>query len=344
MTETSVHGEPVALPTRSFGRVARSVAGYSVGTALMMLLSPAFVFVPAALFHCGLRNGRRAAWLTLALAVAMLSPYLIQSPLSSPDGRFAVVFFAGLILGIGVPALLVLPLVERAEPFGRVLMAALLVAVGGFALTEISARSTIGYSPYAEQLARANESTTEVVAMYQKAGMPSDAVQMFQRGMSYFEVVMPASSLIVIALAFVLSLMMLGRLQAWRIHAASLPEEQDVSRTYHFRNLSLPDWLLFAFIAGGLTPLLAGLWQKIAANVLTLVAFLYLLQGLAILRSVLATAGASFLSVMFGFLVLAVLAPTGIPQLLLSITGLFDSFFDFRHFKRKDDSHESHTD
>jgi len=35
----------------------------------------------------------------------------------------------------------------------------------------------------------------------------------------------------------------------------------------------------------------------------------------------------------------------GMSLLLLGLTGLFDPFFDFRHFKkRKDDSHESHSD
>ena len=36
---------------------------------------------------------------------------------------------------------------------------------------------------------------------------------------------------------------------------------------------------------------------------------------------------------------------TGVGPLLLGLAGLFDPFFDFRHFKkRKDDSHESHSD
>jgi hypothetical protein len=185
---------------------------------------------------------------------------------------------------------------------------------------------------------------TQVVGIYQQAGVPYDGIVMLRRITGYYEMVLPASFLIVITVAFVLSLLMLSRLRAWRDHVVSRPEEPHATHAYYFRNLSLPDWLLFAFIAGGLTPVLVGTWQKIAANVLTIVAFLYLLQGLAILRSLLAAAGAGFLSVMFGFMVLAVLSVTWIPQLLLSITGLFDSFFDFRHFKRKDDSHESHTD
>ena len=36
---------------------------------------------------------------------------------------------------------------------------------------------------------------------------------------------------------------------------------------------------------------------------------------------------------------------TGVGPFLLTVAGLFDQFFDFRHFKkRKDDSHEGHSD
>ena len=38
------------------------------------------------------------------------------------------------------------------------------------------------------------------------------------------------------------------------------------------------------------------------------------------------------------------LTVTGVAPLLLSIAGLFDSFFDFRKFNRKDHSDESHSD
>jgi hypothetical protein len=156
-------------------------------------------------------------------------------------------------------------------------------------------------------------------------------------------VCLPAFFLIDIIVIFVLSLVMFGRLKAWRQFvtrrepAAALPV-----RAYLFRNLSLPDWLLFAFIAGGLTPLVSGMPQKIAANVLAVVTFLYLLQGLAIFRSLLVAVGAGFTGVMFGYLLLIFLTITGIAPLLLSIAGLFDSFFDFRKFKRKDHPDESH--
>ena len=84
--------------------------------------------------------------------------------------------------------------------------------------------------------------------------------------------------------------------------------------------------------------------QMIAANVLVLVLCLYLLQGLAIFRSMLVRAGAGYIGSAFGFFILAMLCLTGIGLALLAIVGLFDSFVDFRKLNRKDDSHESHTD
>ena len=48
---------------------------------------------------------------------------------------------------------------------------------------------------------------------------------------------------------------------------------------------------------------------------------------------------------MLGWLLLVFLTITGVGPLLLGVAGLFDPFFDFRHFKkRKDDSNESHSD
>ena len=61
MTETSLqHEQPVVTPVRSFGKQARNLAGYTILAALMFI-TPLRMFLPAALFHCALRMGRRAA-------------------------------------------------------------------------------------------------------------------------------------------------------------------------------------------------------------------------------------------------------------------------------------------
>jgi len=76
------------------------------------------------------------------------------------------------------------------------------------------------------------------------------------------------------------------------------------------------------FIIGGLSPLASGMPQRIGANVLALVTFLYLLQGLAIFRSFLAATGAGFTGVFFAYVLLGLLTLTGIGPLVLSYVQL----------------------
>jgi hypothetical protein len=86
--------------------------------------------------------------------------------------------------------------------------------------------------------------------------------------------------------------------------------------------------------------------QKAAANTLAVVVFLYILQGLAIFRFMLVAVGAGVTGTLLAWTLLGFLTLAGgVGPLLLGVAGLFDPFFDFRHFKkRKDDSDESHSD
>jgi uncharacterized protein YybS (DUF2232 family) len=345
MIEMSLQqSEPVALPHRSLGRQARSVAVYAVLTALM-IMSPLMVFVPAALFHCAIRNGRRAAWMTGALAVAIASLYLAASPEPSAAAmKVAWVGLAGLTLSIVLPALAVLPLVERAEKFGRVLVLLVMGSTLGLAVTELGSRALLAYSPFAAQVAEVQRLNGDVMTFYRTQGVPAEQLRMMEKWASYNMFVLPGFLLIIISFVFILSLLMLGRLKAWRERAAARGDNEALG-AYLFRNFSLPDGLLFAFVLCGLTPLATGMLQKVAANTLTVVAFLYILQGLAIFRFLLVAMGAGFAGTMLGWLLLVLLTFTGVGPLLLGLAGLFDPFFDFRHFKkRKDDSHESHSD
>jgi len=213
------------------------------------------------------------------------------------------------------------------------------------AATEAVMRQGYGFSPYREQVARAHQTAAQFITAYEKAGVPPDGVRVLTKWMNIGVSCLPAFFLIDIIVVFVLSLVMFGRLKAWREFVNRRDANADrgpIAAAYLFRNFSLPEWLLFAFIIGGLTPLASGMLQKVAANILAVVTFLYLLQGLAIFRSLLVAVGAGFGGVMFGYLLLGILTITGIAPILLSIAGLFDSFFDFRHFKRKDHSDESH--
>ncbi len=343
MVETSLQpDEPVPAPAQSFGKLVRSMAGYTILTALMFV-SPLFVFIPAALLHCGIRNGRRAAWLLLvlsaALAALMVYPAAMQAP--AADTSMSYGYLLGLVLGIAFPALVILPMVERGEKFGRVLLYALLLSIAGLVATELTMRLAIGFSPYAAQLAEAHETATKLVAGYQKAGFPPDAVAFLKRWMDVGSYCLPAFLLIDVTIVFVFSLVMLGRLRAWREIALRRPAP--VAAPYRLRNLSLPEWLLVAFVIGGLSPLASGMAQQIGANILAIVSFLFFLQGLAIFRSFVAATGAGVMGSVFAWMLLALLTLTGISPALLCIAGLFDSFFDFRHFNRKDHSDESHS-
>ena len=332
------------LPQRPAGRVVRSVIGYSLLTALM-IITPMVVFIPAALLHCAIRNGRRAAWMTLAFAGALVALYVSAVPAgSAAEARMAWSYLAAVALAIALPAMAALPMVERGEKFGKVLLFLLAFSAVGLALTEIGSRALLHFSPLAMQVAQAQQIAGEFVQMYRNNGVPSESIHLIQRAMNFGIFVMPGFMLAQIAVVFILSLLMFGRLKAWR-ELVARRGDTDTIGAYLFRNLSLPDWLLFAFILGGLTPIATGMLQKVAANVLALVAFLYILQGLAIFRFVLVAAGAGAAGTLIGWLLLVFLTFTGLGPLLLGVAGLFDPFFDFRHFKkRKDDSNESHSD
>jgi hypothetical protein len=345
MMESSLQNVgPAPAPAGPAFRTARTVIGYGVATALM-LVSPLLVFAPASLFHCAIRNGRRAAWAAFAVATALAGLYFAQvANVSGPAGNMAYASFAAVMLSVALPAMAALPLVERSEKFGTVLIFVIIGSAIGLAGTEISMRFLAGFSPLAAQAAKAQEYAGSILQVYRNANAGSEVIRGIQQWMKYALAVLPAFILVDICLVFILSLMMIGRLKTWRAYASDRVVIPQGDRIYLFRHLSVPEWLLFAFVFGGLTPLTSGLLQRIAANVLVVVLFLYLLQGLAIFRFMLVRAGAGVLGNVFGFLLLAVMVLTGFGLLLLIIAGLFDSFFDFRHLKRKDDSHESHTD
>jgi hypothetical protein len=336
-------GRPESGPSM---RSTRTAVAYGVATAVM-LISPLLVFAPAALFHCAIRNGRRVTWGAFAVAVLLTTLYFAQVanvttvPAAS---QMAWASLAALVLSIAVPSMAAMPLVERGERFGSVLMFALTGSAVGLGLTELVMRTFAGFSPYAIQVAQAQQMAGRIVSFYRDNDARAELVSGVQRWMEIAMQVLPAWILIDFALVFILSLMMVGRIKAWRSFAADRTIADQAERPYLFRNLSLPDWLLFGFVFGGLTPLATGVLQKIAANVLAVVVFLFLLQGLAVFRFMLARAGAGAVGTIFGFLLLALLCITGLGMLLLALAGLFDPFFDFRKLKRKDDSHESHTD
>jgi hypothetical protein len=344
MVESVPQSGSATAHDRSFGRVARSVATYGVMTTVMAL-TPLVVFVPTALFHCALRNGRRAAWAAAAVASALGLVYMLQvtSFANTPASTIHLAWasFVAVILAIIIPSLSVLPMVERGEGFGRVVIGALIVSVTGLFVTQYVIEAATGASPLALQVQQAEATAAQLVEFYRSSNAPAELLRRMKEWSAYGMIVIPAWIVVDIALVFVLSLLMLGRLRTWRDHAAASGAN---AGAYLFRTFTLPEWLLFAFVFGGLTPLTTGLLQKVAANVLAVVAFLYLLQGLAVFRGVLVAAGVGIAGTLIAMMLLGMLVIMGIGMLLLALAGLFDPFFHFRNFKRKDESHESHSD
>jgi hypothetical protein len=349
MTEATTDRGMNVPDVRSLGRVTRSVLGYALATAFMFI-SPLVLFVPAALINCVLRNGRKAGVIALLLASTLLAVVSLGSdPSQAPrlgSGEAANVL--SLIFAIGVPTLLLITLVRRGTPFGQVVLAGTGASAAGLVLIELVMRATAGYSPYQALVGNFRANSLAMLEIYRKNQFPEDALRTMKAFSEKMAAgYMPAMLLVPTVLMFVLSLVMLSRLPAWRQFVLSRQDADSAPlRTgpYLFRNLALPDWVLVAFLAGGLSPLLSGVAQKVGGNILAVVGFLYLLQGLAVFRSLLVTIGAGFAGVLIAYTTLALLTMSGIAPLLLAIAGLFDSFFDFRHFKRKDDSNESHID
>jgi hypothetical protein len=337
MIESLPQSEPVLLPQRPFGRQARSVVGYSLLTALM-IVSRMPVFVPAALLHCAIRNGRRAGWAVLAIMVLLVTGYAAITPVATPDLQNMVwASLAAVVLTVAIPAMAAVPMVARAESFGRVLMFLMAGALVGLALTEVASQALLSFSPFAAEVAQTKKVWTEVARAYRELKAPAEMIRLAERGGPVNAYLLPGQLLASLSVIYILSLLMYGRLRAW--------QSREAARPYLFRNFQLPDWLLFAFIFGGLTPLASGLLQKVAANTLAVVLFLYILQGLAIFRSMLVSTGAGPAGSLIAWMLVGFMFFTGVSEVLLVVAGLFDSFFDFRHFKkRKDDSHESHSD
>ncbi|HEX9160103.1 MAG TPA: hypothetical protein VF980_00220, partial [Thermoanaerobaculia bacterium] len=240
MTDASLHhAEMVTLPVRPFSRVARSVAGYSVATALM-LVSPLLVFAPASLFHCAMRNGRRAAWATAIVASALAGVYFMQVAGSASGSQVKMVYssFIGIVLSVALPSMLAVPLVERRDQFGTVLTFSLVCSAIGLGLTEVIMRAT-SFSPYAVQFADATRLANSMADANRGLAAQSSMGRAALWLLTHSPVVLPAMILLDLALVFILSLMMFGRLSVWRTFAATRVPDSETRRAYLFRNLAL---------------------------------------------------------------------------------------------------------
>src|SRR5436190_71798 len=83
----------------------------------------------------------RIAALPLGAILAALLAIPAAQQTSAAEAHMSFAYLLALVLGVGVPALVVLPMVQRGEPFGRVLLVALLISIGGLATTEVTMRT-----------------------------------------------------------------------------------------------------------------------------------------------------------------------------------------------------------
>ncbi|HXI13826.1 MAG TPA: DUF2232 domain-containing protein [Thermoanaerobaculia bacterium] len=302
--------------------------------AAFMFVSPLILFVPATLLNSGLRNGWKGVWGALIGGVALLG--LVAIAASRPGQLPAQISGAArLLFEVGMPTLVVFGMIRQRFRFGPILLAALGTGVLGFLLTELVMQASFAHSPYSMLVNNFRRDTLRSFDFYKKAGMPADALAIMKSlSEGIASTYMPFLLIVITITMFVLSMLMVSRLPAGKATGSS----------YFFRNLVLPDALLFAFVAGGLAPLATGLVRSLGLNLLATVGFLYFLQGLAILRFMLVSVKAGFFAMTVAFGVVTLLTLYGVAPFLLFLAGLFDPFFDFRHFNKKDDAHESHID
>src|SRR5205814_5482236 len=80
----------------------RCLSDWSSDVCSSDLVSPLFVFLPAAIFHCTIRNGRRVTWISLFLGTAIAGG-VVAAGASSPqitgaEAHMSVAYLVALIL------------------------------------------------------------------------------------------------------------------------------------------------------------------------------------------------------------------------------------------------------
>jgi hypothetical protein len=336
MTLTTTHVDPMLLPDpRPAGSVARSSVAHALAAAILWLMPLLVIFVPAALISSGLRNGWKGFVGSTAGAAALLSLVLVAA---SPSERFTYGSqIALLVTEVGLGAAAATLLIRRGKSSGSVLLAGLVGSTAGFLLTEAAIRSAVGKSVYGTVLEEFRTNAVRMVEAWRVRGATQDVLTAMQTASE------------TLAASFVPSILMIGMIVSFAVSLVLIPRLPvgiiaGVGDTLRFRALRLPDWLLVGFVIGGLSPLATGIVREIGLNVLVVVVFLYILQGLAIYRAMLARLQFGFFGMAFAFLLLLFLTQFFVAPVMLFLAGLFDPFFDFRKLHRKDESNESNSD
>lgn len=337
MTLTTTQVDPMLLPdSRPAGSRVRSTIFHALLAAVLWVLPVLVMFVPAVFISSGLRNGWKGMFGSITGAAALLSLVLVNATAAQ---RFTYASqIALLVAEIGIGAIMATLLIRRGQSSGSVLLGGVAGSAVGFVAIELIGRASSGKSMFAEVVRAFRANAATMLETWRSRGTPEHMLAaMKQASETVAGSFVPAVLIIGMIISFALSLMLIPRLRIAAVGGA-------MSESLRFRALQLPDWLLLAFVAGGLSPLAGGTAQTIGLNMLAVVVFLYLLQGVAILRSVLVKLQLGFFGMAMTFALLLLLTQFFIAPIALFLAGLFDPFFDFRKLHRKEENNESDSD
>lgn len=338
MIESRTGIGPLVMAEPQLGKAWKSVVFHALA-ALFLFLSGGFVvtaplalFVPATFFSVGLRYGTRAAAGSVVVFLAMFGVLTGLLSGGAATSRELSVLFT-ILLAIAVPSIVSARLIRAAQPAGVVLCGGLASSAGSFALVELFSRLFVSVSPLGALVESFRQAGKVTIDIYRQTGVQASALE----GMSRVSELVARDFLPLLFAVFVILSLALSIAAIPRIPAGRATGER-----YLFRLFSLPDWALFLFVAGGISPLLGGAWKVAGLNLLGVVIVLYALQGMAILRYVMMRNGVGPFGTTLIFVLASILAPYAATVFFLA--GLFDPFFDFRKLNRKDETNESDLD
>lgn len=323
-----------ATRTVDGGYWIRSVALHSAATALSFMLFE--VITALVLFSAGLRLGRRGLAAVAMLAGAILTLLGLSLVAGDTPGLAIPVAWAGrMVMTIALPVAVAVWMIRRSFAIGPVLVGMVVAAGAGHLGLEAVSRIVFAFSPWLWGIEQIESTVGPAMELQRTLGAPQDRIDLLQTVWDgLIRSFVPALYGSVAIVTFALGLIALPRMGLVGAGGGS----------FLLRNLRLPDSLLFAVIAGCLSPVYPEPLRTIGLNLIIVVGLLYLLQGLAVVRSLilrmeLGTAGKVLV---YGGLALLML--NGIVPMVLALVGLFDSFFDFRTPKNREKDNESNTD
>lgn len=334
MISTSDAGN-VSLPQlRGGGSVLRSTVTHAVAAALLWITPVVSLLVPATFISAGLRNGWKGLAGSIAGSVTLLAALLVPAT-AAADRMEVVAQIALLAAQFGGGAAMATYLIRRGTSCGPTLLAAVGASAAGFVVAEVLFRGVANHSLYTAVIEEFKSTSLLMIDTWRSRGAAEEMLRAMKQATdtlagSY----VPAMLLVEIAVSMALSLAAIPR----------LPAGLGFGERYLFRTIRYPEWMLVLFVVAGLSPLASGTLKTVGVNLLAAVMFLYLLQGLAIFRALLANMHLGLIGVSIAFLLLVFMSQYFIAPALLFLAGLFDPFFDFRNIHRKDDSNESDLD